>query len=326
MRGKEILMAKGARKIVKTCAAVSKEERVLIITDLGKINIAKLLAAVLYEDDIKSVITIMFPNEYGGQEPPEIITQAMKKADVIIMPVTLSISHSFAIHNALEQGVRVLALSGMVEEQMYIGGINADFEKQRPECNRFADYFSNSNTIKITSPGGTNFTASIENRKGNSHPCIVDKPGAYSAVPNIEANVAPVENTSEGVIVVDGSIPSFGIVTPQIPIKMEIKGGSIIDISGGKEAFLLKKVLSDMDDSTVFNIAQIAIGLNPEIKDFTGIGSNDHGVYGSAHIGIGTSYNLGGDVKAPLHYDVMISKPTVSFDDRKVIDSGNVIG
>lgn len=327
MRGKDTLMAKGARKIIKTCATVSKGEKVLIITDLEKIDIANLLAGVLSEDEIQPVIMIMFPNKYSGQEPPEIIAQAMIKADVIIMPVTRSISHSYAVHNALEKGVRVLAMSGILEEQLYIGGINADFEKQRSECNRFADYFTNSDKVTITSTAGTNLTASIGGRLGNSHPCIVDKPGAYSSVPNIEANVAPLENTSEGRVVVDGSIPNFAnIGIPRVPIEMEIKEGSIKDISGGNEAIFLNRLLKDFHDPTALNIAQIAIGLNPEIKEFNGIGSNDHGVYGSVHIGLGTSHNLGGTVKAPLHYDVMISNPTVIFDNKKVIDNGNVIG
>lgn len=326
MREKEVLMAKGARKIVETCATVSKGEKVLIITDLEKSNIANLLAWALYEDDIEPVIVIMFPNEYDGQEPPEIIAQAMTKADVIILPLTRSISHSYAVHSALERGARVLSMHGFLEEHMYIGGINADFKKQRSECNRFADYFTNSNTVKITSPGGTNFTASIEGRQGNSDSCIVDKPGVFSSVPGIEANIAPVENTSEGVVFVDGSVPNFGIGVPKTPIKIEIKGGNVKDISGGKEANFLKKLLADMGDSSVLNIAQIAIGLNPEIKDFNGNEADDHGVYGTAHIGIGTSYNLGGEVKAPIHYDVMISNPTVIFDNKKVIDKGDIIG
>ena len=32
-----------------------------------------------------------------------------------------------------------------------------------------------------------------------------------------------------------------------------------------------------MDDSNILNIAQVSIGLNPEIKDFNGNVANDHG-------------------------------------------------
>jgi len=325
MIGKEVLMTRGARKVIKICANVSQGERVLIITDPERLNIANLLMGVM-EEGIEPVMAVMFPNKYDGQEPPDIIACAMLEADVVIMPVTKSISHSTAVHNALNNGARVLAMSAFVEEQMYVGGIQADFVKQRPECERFAEHFTNSNKVEITSSSGTKFTASIKGRNGNAHSCIVNEPGQYSAVPNIEANVAPVEGTAEGVIVVDGSVPNFGIGIVESPIVIKVKNGSITEITGGKEAALLNSLLKRLGDSTALNIAQIAIGLNPEIRRFNGIMLNDHGVYGSVHVGIGTSHNLGGEVKAPIHYDVMMANPTVSLDGRVVIDNGEVVG
>ncbi|MBA7581037.1 hypothetical protein ES708_22936 [subsurface metagenome] len=80
-----------------------------------------------------------------------------------------------------------------------------------------------------------------------------------------------------------------------------------------------------MNNPSVYNIAQIAIGLNPECKDFNGIMLNDHGVYGSAHIGIGTSQNIGGGVKAPIHFDVTIANPTIYFDGEIAIKDGIII-
>lgn len=326
MRGIDVLMIRGAEKIVNTCACVKKGEKVLIITDPERMNIANLLTGVMLGKEVEPVTAVMMPNEFDGQEPPSIIARAMLEADVIIMPVARSISHSEAVHKALDSGVRILAMSAFIEDQMFIGGINADFVKQRDECLRFGKYFTDSKDISITSPGGTNFYASLEGRTGNSHACIVDQPGMYSAVPNIEANIAPAEHSASGIVVVDGAVSNFGIGVVDAPIVMEIEKGMIRKISGGKDAQFLNNLMKQLGNEEVLNIAQIAIGLNPEIKDFNGIMLNDHGVYGSAHIGIGTSHNLGGDVKADLHYDVMIANPTVIFDGKTVIREGDVIG
>ncbi|HKL12252.1 MAG TPA: hypothetical protein VJ907_01460 [Halanaerobiales bacterium] len=326
MRGKEVLMMQNAEKIVYKCACVKEGEKVLIITDPERLDISKILTGVLLNRGIEPVTAVMMPNEFDGQEPPSMIFHAMMDADVIIMPVAKSISHSEAVHEAVDNGSRVLAMSAFVEEQMYIGGINADFEKHRPECLRFGDYFTNAETVHITSPGGTDFTASLKGRKGNSHSCIVDEPGMYSSLTNIEANIAPVEKTANGTVVVDGAVSNFGIGVVDAPIIMEIENGAIKSISGGKDAKFLDDLLQGMGSEGVLNIAQIAIGLNPKIKDFNGLMLNDHGVYGSSHIGIGTSHNLGGDVKADIHYDVMIANPTIKFDDKVVIEEGNVIG
>jgi len=322
---KEILMMKGAKIIIDTCTKPRKGEKILIVTDFEKINIANILVAVLVERGFKPVVNIMFPNELDGEEPPYLIAKTMLKADLIIIPVSKSISHSTAVKNALESGARVLSLSAFTEEQMYIGGINADFRKQKVECDIFANYFNKSDRIKITSPAGMNFTANIKDRPGNSHSCIVNKAGDYSAVPNIEANISPIEGESDGIIIADGSVPNFGIGVVKTPVKFLVKKGVITEITGGREAKFIDKLLRSVNNPSVYNIAQIAIGLNPECKDFNGIMLNDHGVYGSAHIGIGTSHNLGGGVKAPIHFDVTIANPTIYFDGKIAIKDGEII-
>jgi leucyl aminopeptidase (aminopeptidase T) len=60
--------------------------------------------------------------------------------------------------------------------------------------------------------------------------------------------------------------------------------------------------------------------MNPECPDFNGWFSNDHGVYGSVHVGIGTSTMLGGVVRAPVHFDAMMSEPRLELDGEVVLE------
>lgn len=322
---KEVRMMRGARTLVDTCANVSAGERVLIVTDTETTSVAKMLAAALVERDIEPVMCVMLPREMDGQEPPPLVASAMLEADVIFIPVAVSIAHSTATKNALKRGARAIALSGFFDELLYSGGIKADFLKQKPLCDRFGQYFTDSDTINITSPRGTNFTASIKGRPGNSHSGIVRKPGELTGLTHIEANVSPVEDTSEGTIVVDGSVPNFGIGVVGTPIELTVKKGLVTEIKGGKEARFLEDILKKIGDPLVYNIAQIAVGLNPECKRLNGVMSNDHGSYGRMHFGIGTSHQLGGEVKAPIHFDVVIEAPTLSFDGEVVIKDGEVL-
>jgi 2,5-dihydroxypyridine 5,6-dioxygenase len=319
---KEVLMMKGARTVVDLCANAQKGEKVLVVTDPERVSIGKALLSALYERGIEGVMAIMPPNELDGQEPSKMVAAAMMEANVILTPTSRSISHSTAVKNAMQKGARVLALSNFTEVQMYTGGILADFVKEKVVCDRFAEYFDKGSTVKITTPGGTNFTASIAGRPGNSHSCIVHKPGLFSAIPNIEANISPVEGTSEGTIVVDGGVTNFGIGIVKTPVVYKVKGGMIYEISGGAEAALLNSMSKSVNDPAAYNIAQIAVGLNPECKQVTGQMLNDHGAYGRVHIGIGTSSSLGGKVKAPLHYDVVMEKPTMTIDGKIVLEDG----
>ena len=80
---KEILMTKGAIKLVETCAAVKPGENVLIITDFTKTSIAKVLAAAAYEKGAEVVIATMIPRKGHGEEPPATVAEAMIKAAIL---------------------------------------------------------------------------------------------------------------------------------------------------------------------------------------------------------------------------------------------------
>jgi leucyl aminopeptidase (aminopeptidase T) len=96
-------------------------------------------------------------------------------------------------------------------------------------------------------------------------------------------------------------------------------------IEGGNQAGFLRDLLARQNDKWVYNIAQFAIGLNPECREFTGEMLNDEGVNGTIHIGIGTSSSLGGVVQAKTHFDAIIRKPSVWLDSEEVIRDGEIL-
>jgi leucyl aminopeptidase (aminopeptidase T) len=162
----------------------------------------------------------------------------------------------------------------------------------------------------------------ITGRPGNALYCIVE-PGQFSPVPNVEANVSPIEGTATGRIVVDASIPYLGIGLIEQPILVEVKDGFITSIEGGRQADVLGRDLASHGDRNSFNIAELGVGLNPKCK-MIGIMLEDEGVLGSAHIGIGTNITLGGRIKAPCHYDLLVWNPRIEVDGEVVIDGTEV--
>src|SRR3972149_5639908 len=165
-------------------------------------------------------------------------------------------------------------------------------------------------------PGGTDCTFDLRGRSGNAHDCILDRPGKFSAFPNIEANISPVDGTAEGLIVFDGSIPNLRLGRLRDPVRCTVKQGNIVKVEGGPEADMIRKVWAEMGDAAGYNIAQLAIGLNPAIPMLTGVWAQDHGAFGTVHIGIGTSANLGGTTKAACHFDGMMYHPPLKLGGR----------
>lgn len=82
--------------------------------------------------------------------------------------------------------------------------------------------------------------------------------------------------------------------------------------------------MASQNDRYVYNIAQFAVGLNPLCTELTDIMLNDEGVLGTAHIGIGTSSNLGGHTKAATHFDVIICDATISIDGSFIMENGEL--
>jgi len=322
---RQILMLEGAMKVVRECAGVRRGEKVLILTDPERTEVASLVAAAARDSGAEVVIAVITSGKFDGGEPPELVMPAMQAADVIFSILSRSITHSRAVKAALQAGARHLSMTRFEPHHLYRGGIRADFLAQKPVCDEMARRLGEASTARLTSKAGTDLVMSLAGRRGNSHPCVVREPGRHTSIINIEANIAPVEGTAEGTLVIDGSIPNFDIGPVSEPVIMTVRQGRVADIRGGREARRLAQILESANDPNVYLIAQLAIGLNPECREFNGSVGNDHGVYGSVHIGIGTSENLGGQHRASLHFDAAMYAPTLELDGVPVLRDGQVL-
>jgi leucyl aminopeptidase (aminopeptidase T) len=317
----------GARKVVRACAQVRTGEKVLVVADTGSTSlvVAEVLAAAALEVTPEVVTIVMTPREVDGDEPPAVIRAALAAADVGLLPVSYSISHSAAVHDALGRGTRVLSLPAMTTPEMLVrGGPEADFAAQAPVCRRVAELLTEASTAHLTTPAGTDCAFDLRGRAGNAHDCLLDRPGKFSAFPWIEANIAPVEGGVDGVLVFDGSIPNLrlgGLLRE--PVVCTVARGRIVQVEGGPEATMIRKVWEALGDAAVYTIAQLAVGLNPQILTLTGRWT-DHGAFGTVHIGIGTSANLGGATRAVAHFDGMMFRPTLRLDNRVLLADGDL--
>jgi 2,5-dihydroxypyridine 5,6-dioxygenase len=320
---KEVLMTRGAGKLMDICARVKPQENVLIVTDFSRVKIAQVLTTAAYERDAEVIVAIMTPRRGHGQEPPPPIAEAMKKADVIFTPVSYSITHTEAMKRALESGARSLVMTEFTEDELISGGIEADFGELKHVCKKVADAFQMSKKVLLTTPRGTHLSMEKGGRPGNAMYCIVE-PGELSPVPTVEANFSPLEGTAEGKLVADASLPYIDIGVLREPVVATVKKGMITEIEGGDQAKKLADDLKSRNDPKVYNVAELGVGLNPK-SIMQGIQLEDEGVYGTVHIGIGTNITLGGHTKAAIHYDLIMWEPTIELDGRVILERGSLV-
>ena len=320
---KQMLMSKGAKIIVEVCAGVKAGEKAVVVTEPVMLSMAQAISSAIMAVGAEPVITVMPPRKADGQEPPASVAAAMKASDVFFNVVNKSITHTQATRDAAANGSRGIMMTQFNEEMLMHGGVFADFANIAPQCQAVAKAMENSKVITVTTPLGTNVTFSAEGRPGNALTCIT-KPGKFTTVPTIEANVSPIEGTAEGVIIADASIPYIGIGLLEEPIRCEVNKGFITKVEGGKQAQMLIADWQAKNDPNVYNVAELGIGLNPECS-FIGAMLEDEGVYGSIHFGIGTNITLGGHTKAACHYDLIINHATVIADGKVILKDGKVL-
>ena len=98
-----------------------------------------------------------------------------------------------------------------------------------------------------------------------------------------------------------------------------LNGSPWYDPNGGQDRMCRKTILRQLLNSGY-------APLSPEVKTqlMEESSAEDEGVIPTAHIGIGTSITLGGTVKAPTHYDLLMWNPKIEVDGRVLVDGDKV--
>lgn len=318
---KEVMLARGALRLAEVNGRVKAGESVLVITDYNTTTLAERVARAAASLGGNVVTAVMPPRKLHGEEPPPTIAAAMREADLIFIPVSVSITHTRAVKDALASHARILAMSDWSDEMFLSPALlETDFHAQAEICRRLGHAFTDGVNFHLTSPRGTDLRFEAGGRKANVMTNIPD-PGEISPVPTIEVNVPPIEGSAEGILVVDASIPYLGIGSLKEPFTCTIKKGFITDITGGGEQVkILQDAVAAHDDPNCWNVAELGVGLNPGAS-MTGRMLEDEGVLNTIHIGIGTSLMLGGTLKAATHYDLIMWDPVIEIDG-KVVQRG----
>lgn len=316
-------MMRGATKAVQQCAAVKPGEKVVISTDTNKIRIAEALAAATVSVGGIPVIVVITPPGVHGAQPPAPVVAACREADVFFLPTSFSQTHTDARIQAIKNGARGATMCDVTEDALCTGAILGDFE----ECDRIGRklgaILKDAKEMRITSAGGTDIKGIVQGRPVQYETGLFREPGQFGAFPDSEINISPIEGTAEGVIVADVRIMSVGVTRSQ-PVRIEVKKGRIVNITGGTMAQDFQNILDGLKDETAFNIAEFAIGLNKAARLYA-TNLEDLGRLGNAHVGIGSNYSIGGKVKAPCHIDAIFKDAVIEFDGKVVVDKGKIL-
>lgn len=314
-------LLKPAHNALAQCMKVKEGETVLIVTNHEKQSIADALFHEAKKLGADPSILLYPAGKINGEEPPKMVAEAMKVADVVLAPTVVSISHTDARRTASANGhTRISTLPGITEE-IFVRGLSADYNEIAAISKRIYEYLNAGKKAHVTTPSGTDLELDIDN-DGMISDGNISAPGAFSNLPDGESELAP--KTANGVMVIDRC---GNIVTE--PTKVVWKDGYAVEIEDNESGKRFKKVLDEAaaadGNNNAYFIAEFAIGTNPTAK-VTGVILEDEKVLGTCHIAFGdnTSYP-GGENSSTLHLDVILFKPTVTIDGKVIQKDGELL-
>lgn len=308
----------GAETIINQCLNVQKDETVLVLNDGNDQDLIDSLLEVLENRNIEHRLMEYEEPESSGEEPPEEIAEAMKEFDVVIAPTLKSLSHTQARQKSTEAGVRIATLP-TVNKEIWNTSLQADYSEVKRITDKVYSLLEDTSEVRIETPSGTDLEFEVDISTYDCDTGIIQESGAFGNLPAGEPSGFPAG--INGTLVVD-HFPFAPAGT-----KVEIEDGEVVAIEHpDNQTSELAKAFEEKPCSK--KIAEFGFGTNPEA---TLIGNilQDEKVLGTIHIAFGdnTFYIEDEERNNPcdVHWDTVCEKPTVWFDDEKVLDEGEPV-
>ena len=310
---------RAVKTVVRQCMGISPGEEVLVICNPVTEEIGALMRIEAQGEGADATLAVISERDSAAAEPPRPVAAAMAAADVVLAPTIQSLSHTAARKVASEEGVRIGSLPGVTEEML--GRLmTGDLEEIRRRGWAVVTALNRGSEARITCPNGSNLRIGLEGRLGIVDAGELGNRAAFGNLPCGEGFIAPLEGTTEGTLVVDGSIASLGLL--EAPVSLTIREGHLVEATGEDGAALMDLLTVHGPDGT--NVAELGIGTNEEAI-LTGNILEDEKILGTCHLAFGASAAIGGTVQVPVHLDCVVLEPTIEIDGETIVSGGDLL-
>ncbi|WP_152039489.1 aminopeptidase [Salinigranum salinum] len=309
-----------ASRIVTELTDVTADEEVFVVSDPEKVSVGRAMTNAARAVGANATLAVMPRLDAHGNEPPDVVAAGMKAADVAVTATTHAITHTQSRLAASEAGTRVVVLRGVTEEMMIEGGMNTDFAELAEVTAAVRDVLGAAESAHVTSAAGTDIHLNLAGSDAFSLDGYFHDYG-FSALPPGESPTCPAKPGTDGTVVIDYSMDNIGLLDD--PIELTFEDGTVTDIAGGDEAAQLRDIVDEAGENAG-NLAEFAIGTNEHAR-LIGNLAEDKKRRGTVHFAIGDDTSLGGELRSDIHFDGLVTRPTVELDGELVLDDGTLL-
>lgn len=221
--------------------------------------------------------------------------------DVVVAITRFSTSHtSFRKLLTASCGVRYASMPHFTRD-MFFGAMNVDWEQLAQGTNTLGRSLHGADSCEVRSPNGTRVSFEVSGRPVMVDDGILRKAGEFGNLPAGEVFIAPVEDTTEGTLVIEwGPLDRF-----PSPVTVRIEKGRAVSVSGedrGSVRWLEDALAAHPENS---NVAELGIGTNPAATRPDNILESEK-ILGTIHVAFGDNHTFGGTTVAPYHQDFVV--------------------
>jgi leucyl aminopeptidase (aminopeptidase T) len=328
--GETTMAPKWAIEIIHTCLNVREGEKFLLIADESLAGQADILAAEARGVNPAWVQTQVIPD---SQRPltafPDALKQPVSEADVVLlMLATLDPGREqpalMQMRPLINHGRTRAVLTGLATKDVLDNELSADYQQIAATTLHVAGQLQGVSAIRVATDSGTDLSMQVAGRRWLTDTGLSRGPGIGN-LPAGEVFIAPLEDSANGELVIDGSIFMTRV---DAPVRVTFENGHALSIEGDETARMLESLLAVSEGHPGSEWARV-------IGEF-GIGTNDRArlrgnifvdekVMGTIHVAIGRNDMFGGQNTAAMHVDAVVTRPTVWVDDRMIIQAGKLL-
>ena len=309
--------------IVHTCMGLQSGEKFLVVVDepLSHARDALLIEAI--KAGPAEVWSYTFPNASRpfSEYPSSLLTLFTQVDAVVLLLASMDPPNELPAWNAgkgvILNGKARAGWGAFIDQSILDREMSADYEQIAEFTLSLAEQLRGSSNAHVTTALGTDLRMSLAGREWKVDTGKLRGQGVYGNLPAGEIYIAPNEDSAEGVLVIDKSLP--GLLLSQ-PVKLFFEKGRVVHIEGGEGARYLEDAIARHGD-TAGVIAELGIGTNPMAR-LQGNIITDEKVLGTIHIAIGRNDFIGGRNMASTHIDGVVSQPNLEIDGNLLIDHG----
>lgn len=237
------------------------------------------------------------------------------------------------LEEGTSKGIRFGHMPGANLDLLSHAAVNIDYNEASLRCNDLALALTVGEKALLQtyvfSPDGSRQSYDLEfDLGGVSRPAITStgiiSPGTWGNIPGGETFIAPIENTAEGIYVLNGAFTNY-IFDENSYLLLHFSKGNLIKIDGDPDAKeKLEAIFNSrqLEDEFYSALAELGIGVNVEITKLTGNALFDEKCAGTAHIAVGDNKRYGGYHHSSIHEDMISRDPSIWVDGKPILLNG----